>query len=511
MRPSLPVTMREHEIEDGTTLMSTTDLQSHITYANAAFVQVSGYDASELLAQPHNVLRHPDMPKEAFGDMWRTLKEGHAWTALVKNRRKNGDHYWVRANASPIIKDGQAVGYISVRTKPARDEVAAADALYRRFREGKAGGLRFRQGLVVRSGWLTWLSALPLMSTAWRLRLGVLLAALPGGLALLFTGAAPWTLAVPVLAAAVAMLWLHGQVARPLDVIRRDAELVACGQAARHALPMRSDDIGMLARAVNQSGLNLRSLLDDVSLQVGKVREASEEIAQGNVDLSARTEQSAASLEESAASMAQLNATVGSNSERARTVEAIARQTRMATDQGKSEFSRLAATMQDIQRSSERIADINALIDGIAFQTNILALNAAVEAARAAEHGRGFAVVAAEVRNLAQRSAAAAKDIKGLIEDSVRLVSDGAALVGRVDGTMSGIAQSVQQVSGLIEEVRVASDEQAMGISQMDAAINLLDQSTQQNAALVEKGAAAAVGLQERAARLADAVRAFRS
>ena len=166
--------------------------------------------------------------------------------------------------------------------------------------------------------------------------------------------------------------------------------------------------------------------------------------------------------------------------------------------------------MGDMQRSSQRIADITALIDGIAFQTNILALNAAVEAARAGEQGRGFAVVAAEVRSLAQRSAAAAKDIRHLIEDSVERVTSGGALVGRVNRTMRDIAHQVTQVGGLIEEIGAATREQAQGISQVDVAVSQLDQSTQQNAALVEQSAAAANSLKSQATRLADAVGAFR-
>jgi aerotaxis receptor len=151
MRNNQPVTQREYEIPDGATLMSTTDTQSHITYANAAFIAVSGYSREDIHGQPHNLVRHPDMPVEAFADMWATLKGGEPWTALVKNRRANGDHYWVRANATPVVRNGQATGYMSVRTKPTRDEVAAAESLYRQFREGTVGNRRFHKGLVVRT------------------------------------------------------------------------------------------------------------------------------------------------------------------------------------------------------------------------------------------------------------------------------------------------------------------------------------------------------------------------
>lgn len=512
MRSNLPVTQRELEMLEDTTLMSTTDTQSHLTYANAAFVEVSGFERDELMGQPHNMVRHPDMPQEAFADMWETLKAGQSWTALVKNRRKNGDHYWVRANATPVKRHGATVGYMSVRTKPTREEVAAAETLYARFRNGKAAGLAFHGGLVVRTGALKWMSTLQLASTAWRIRLGVL------GLALTFAAASAWL--PPVLPAMLALTaacgllatwWIERQVAAPLKIILANAELIAAGQSVDMPVLNRVDDIGLLARAVNQAGLILRSLLDDVAQQVEGIQVASTEIANGNSDLSSRTEQSAANLEETAASMAQMNATVANNSERTQQAERLAQQASTDAEHGRKEFSDVAATMTSIQTSSKRIADITSLIDGIAFQTNILALNAAVEAARAGEQGRGFAVVAAEVRNLAQRSAAAAKDIKELIDDSGEKVQKGSALVDRAGETMAQIVGGVQKVSGLIEEISSATKEQSQGISQVDTAITQLDQTTQQNAALVEQSAAAASNLQQQAVRLAEAVRAFRS
>ena len=163
MRNNQPVTQREHLFSE--TLLSTTDTTSRITYANAAFIRTSGFDLEELMGQPHNMVRHPDMPPEAFEDMWRCLKAGQSWTALVKNRRKNGDHYWVRANAAPMHRNGNHVGYISVRTKPSRDEIDAAEALYRRFKEGRAGRLAFHRGLIVRTGLMRWASALQLRPT----------------------------------------------------------------------------------------------------------------------------------------------------------------------------------------------------------------------------------------------------------------------------------------------------------------------------------------------------------
>ncbi|MGD7314726.1 PAS domain-containing protein, partial [Ralstonia pseudosolanacearum] len=171
MRVNEPVTQREYDFPDNATLMSTTDTQSYIAYANAAFVDVSGFSREEIEGQPHNIVRHPDMPPEAFADMWATLKGGEPWSALVKNRRKNGDHYWVRANATPVVRNGRPAGYMSVRTKPTRDEVAAAEALYRDFRAGRAGSRTFHKGLIVRTGLMAWRSVFQVMPVRWRIRL----------------------------------------------------------------------------------------------------------------------------------------------------------------------------------------------------------------------------------------------------------------------------------------------------------------------------------------------------
>jgi aerotaxis receptor len=179
MRANLPVTQQEFPYPDGVTLMSITDTSSHITYANASFIRVSGYGDEELIGQPHNVVRHPDMPVEAFADMWATLKGGDTWTGFVKNRRKDGDHYWVRANVTPMVRDGQVTGYMSVRTRPSEREIASAEALYASVREGRAKGIAFHKGIVVRAGLLAWMSWFKVMPLDMRLTIACVLGALP--------------------------------------------------------------------------------------------------------------------------------------------------------------------------------------------------------------------------------------------------------------------------------------------------------------------------------------------
>ncbi|TSE25873.1 Aerotaxis receptor [Tepidimonas sediminis] len=517
MRINQPVTQREFPFDGRQTLLSTTDPKGRITYANSAFIAVSGFDVAELTGQPHNIVRHPDMPPEAFADMWATIKGGESWTALVKNRRKDGDHYWVRANATPMVRDGQLAGYLSVRTAPTRAEIEAAEALYRRFREGRAQGLAFHKGLIVRTGWQAWRSLPQRLSTAARIRLAVwgtaLLPVLVGAVMAMLGGS--WAAegvvaAAAVLAALLADVFLMRQIVVPLRAIRRQAQAVASGSPGENLNLNRVDDIGMVLRAINQSGLNLRALVDDVAQQVGGLGTVAEQIAQGNEDLSARTESNAASLEQTAASMEQLTATVRHNADSAQQASQLATSASSVAAAGGEVVQDVVRTMERITASSQRIEQIVAVIDSIAFQTNILALNAAVEAARAGEAGRGFAVVAGEVRQLAQRSADAAKEIKALIQGSVAEVRGGAELVAQAGARMGEIVEQVRQVTQLVNEISAASAEQSSGVAQVGEAVAQLDQNTQSNAALVEEMAAAARSLHQQAERLGEAVAVWR-
>ncbi|MFZ3126821.1 MAG: methyl-accepting chemotaxis protein, partial [Rhodoferax sp.] len=382
MKINLPVTQNEYAFSGAETLLSTTDTSSKITYANAAFVRTSGFAIEELMDQPHNMVRHPDMPAEAFADMWRSLQAGQSWTALVKNRRKNGDHYWVRANAAPMRRKGQLVGYLSVRTKPSRDAIDAAEALYRRFKEGRAAGLAFHRGLIVRTGWMRWASALQLLPTAWRVRLPLLLCAALTGTALGFSGLSGLALAATgsAMAASLLLAWgmIEAQVTSPLRQVLGVAQQVASGEPGDDLHFNRCDDIGLIARAINQAGLNLQSLMADVQEQVSGVQIASKEIAAANNDLSSRTEQTASSLEETAAAMEQQTASVRQNADTAQQASQLANATTEVAARGGQAMGNVVSTMDLISGSSRKIADIISVIDGIAFQTNILALNAAV-------------------------------------------------------------------------------------------------------------------------------------
>jgi aerotaxis receptor len=349
--------------------MSTTDPSSHITYANDAFVTVSGYTREEIQGEAHNLVRHPDMPREAFADMWATLKGGEPWTALVKNRRKDGDHYWVRANATPVLRDGKQVGFMSVRTKPGREEVASAEALYALFREGKAGRLRFNKGLISHTGFMAWRSLGQILPVRWRLRIAALVAT-PAVIAAAWmqglTGMALFEFAACAAGGlALTTWWLQYQISTPLEQMRDQALRVAAGdtQAAR---PMdRIDEIGMTMRTIAQLGLTFRWVIDDVTGQVQVAKTATTEIAQGTNDLSARTEQAAASVEETAASMEQMIATVKSNAETARQASQLSDSASAAATKGGHVVGDVVKTMDDITRSSRKISEIIGVIDGI--------------------------------------------------------------------------------------------------------------------------------------------------
>ena len=274
--------------------------------------------------------------------------------------------------------------------------------------------------------------------------------------------------------------------------------------------PIPDAPAGSLLDGLGRMVVSLRQLVTEVRSATESIATASSEIAQGNNDLAHRTEDTASNLQSTASSMEELTSTVRQTSDSAQTANQMATSAATVAARGGEVVSRVVATMQDINASSNKISDIIGVIDGIAFQTNILALNAAVEAARAGEQGRGFAVVASEVRSLAQRSAEAAKEIKALIGASVEKVESGTQLVGNAGATMTEIVESVQRVTDIIGEIRSATSEQSQGIAQVNTAMNQLDQMTQQNSALVEQSTAAADSLREQAMKLTQVVALFR-
>ena len=513
MRSNLPISDKRYTFPADQTLVSVTDVKGRITYCNPAFVEVSGFQRHELLGQPHNLVRHPDMPEEAFRDMWETIQNKQPWSGLVKNRRKNGDYYWVQANATPMMDGESITGFLSVRTTPSEDAVNDAGLLYRRMQAEKEAGKKqiflHRGRLVDKSivGRLKSITQIGITPQIIALQLLVVLA-----VAVADFFAVP-TIGLAIVAAAVGFLvvWqVNSLLLAPLSALLSDANRLAAGDLSR---PISTDGkgfIGDLQRALNQMSVNLRTVVSDVRSELEQLSGSTSEIAAGNQDLSSRTESQASSLEQTAASMQEITGTVQQSAQTASDGANLARLTERLAQESNDAVHRVASTMTGITESSKQIEEIIRLIEGVAFQTNILALNAAVEAARAGDAGRGFAVVASEVRALAQRTTGAARDIKQLINESSNRVTTGNQQTSSALNQMHSVWESVQRMRSALTDISASASEQQTGISQINEAVSHMDTMTQQNAAMVEELAAATKSLQDQVGSIRDSMRIFR-
>lgn len=523
MRNNQPVTDREYLLRDDHFLISRTDLRGRITYANPAFVEVSGFPREELIGAPHNLIRHPDMPPQAFADLWSTIKRSETWIGLVKNRRKDGGYYWVKAHVTPVVEEGRVTGYVSVRLKAERGDIERAAEQYRALREGGGRNLSLRRGQVIARGPRGWLQRFG--GTSLRARLGMLAGAasllLAAGVALtwraLAAGAASaellraqllvFALGVPLL---TALAWGAGRATlRPLRAARDFTLQIAAGNLAVRLPAGGSGEAGRLAVALEIMRRSLASIVGEVNGGIAVAAPAARDIAAGNGDLSARSEQQAASLQQTASSMEEMTATVGQNADNAQRASGLAGDAARAVRDSGEAMGSLVETMGRITNSAAKMSAIIETIDGIAFQTNILALNASVEAARAGEHGRGFAVVAQEVRNLAGRSADAAREIHALIDGSSREIDSGAELVRRVEAAMGSVIETVTRASDIVGEISAASAEQSAGINQINQAVVQMDEATRHNAGRVQVSARASASLQAHIELLSQVVAVF--
>ena len=315
---------------------------------------------------------------------------------------------------------------------------------------------------------------------------------------------------IAILFGILVLWWVTRQITRPVKHNLLLAERIASGDLSSDIRAQGNDELGKLTGAMGRMNDTLRSMIGDVRNSVAQVSQAASDIAEGNTDLSSRTEQQAAAVVETAASMEELTATVKNNADNARHASQLAAEASQTATHGGRVMRDVVNTMNDINTSSQKIADITAVINSIAFQTNILALNAAVEAARAGEQGRGFAVVASEVRSLSQRSSQAAKDIELLISESVNRITTGSDLVVKAGQTMEQVVESVTRVNDIMGEISSASEEQSRGIEQISRAVMELDTTTQQNASLVGASSTAAGALEDQARVLEELVAAFR-
>ncbi|SEQ94799.1 aerotaxis receptor [Nitrosomonas sp. Nm51] len=492
MRVNMPITTIEKDFRESDGLISKTDPKGRITFVNDAFVQVSGFSREELHGKAHNIVRHPDMPEEAFDDLWKTIKSGKPWTGVIKNRCKNGDYYWVEANVSPLREGNQITGYISIRNKPTSEQIKSAEAL---FCDIKAEKAVLKEGRIVKKGIAGKLTGMMNPSVKAKLSLAfaipcmTLLLAVTGaviGLAAQYPTGYATTIGFGFLVSVILGYYSVSSISRPLKDLSDAIIRAASGDFSPLNYPPANGELGRLQELLKLMNRNMRRILLNISISTDIVSRTSEDLVTGNDELSRRTTEQTANLEKTAASMEELTSTVAQNDENVQEVNKLGIQASTVASKGGEIVNDVVHTMNLIHESAKKVVNIISVIDEIAFQTNILALNAGVESARAGEHGRGFAVVASEVRMLAQRSATAAKEIAALINNSVNQIEAGTELADKAGQTMTEVVNAVQKVTEIMADITNASREQNSGIEQINEAMISLDTVTQQNTALVQ-------------------------
>ncbi len=545
MKKNYPVTGREVAMRDDETLISTTDLKGRITYVNPAFVRISGFSEEELLGSAHNIVRHPDMPPQAFEDLWQTIKAGQSWQGIVKNRTRDGDHYWVEAFVTPVYEKGQIVGYQSVRSKPSREQIERAERLYEKLNQDPNRKIRKplrpdRLGLGTRM----WLG------------LGIMLLLLLGLMGLVQMEAARLTEQVGQMAAqgadqelvaqvmaeidatrgrvlALAGLLLFGMglmawriqrvLIGPLKILRDIAMGIASGDLEQDIKVKTRDEMGHLFLAMKLMQARLKTVIERILNSSNRAtalaedfRRTAQETAQHLQTQQAETEQVATAMNEMTATVAE----VARNTEQAAgaahqamnevdsgsaTVDAV----RNAINRLASEVETSAHSVQELADKSQNISNILEVIRGIAEQTNLLALNAAIEAARAGEQGRGFAVVADEVRSLAKRTQDATVEIKEVIDELQGGIGDVVAVMergreqaeiavtqaGEADASLQTIREAVHHINEMNAQIATAATEQEAVAEEMNRNIVTISQMTAEVAEDADQNAHASADL----------------
>jgi aerotaxis receptor len=516
MRSTLHAAEQETLLEDGKPIVITTDLQGRLTYANSTFTTVGGYDGEELIGRPQKAFYHPDMPGEVDEDMLRTTMSGEPWRGLVKYRRKDGGYFWCIANVTPVIEKERTTGFMAVCTKPKRQQIQDAERLYRTVKGPNPDGVRIARGAAAARGRRKIANALRDISLAQRMALcfgsmALLALSMAAHAVLPYSDTALHVQAL-LLAALALYGWynLHRAIVSPVQACIKATRILAGGDLTTRMAVDRHDELGQLQAFVRQLNLNLASILGDIRGNFALTRSTTTQVRTANADLAARTEAQATNLEQTSAYMGQITETVGQTADNVNTANSVANEATALAERTGVAVAQVVTAMDEIRQSSHKIVDIIGLIDGIAFQTNILALNAAVEAARAGESGRGFAVVASEVRSLAQRSAAAAKDIKALIDASAGKIEGGASVATAAGSDMEAVIAAIGRVAAIMGDISGATREQSNGVSQVKDAIVQLDEVTRQNSQMVEEASAATGVLDLQAQAVAKALEVFK-
>src|SRR5215831_11532564 len=506
---------REIELGESDLFVSVSDSAGNYAYANEAFLKSRGWKWEDIKGKPSRDNTDGN-PNQMMQDMILTMRARKPWTGLYKNTLDNGDYFWTRVNMSPLSANRKYAGVLVVHSKPSRAEVERIKRVYAEMLSANSN-LTFRHGRMFKNNFVgkffLRIRELGLRAHIWggMVALGaVAYVSLAFGYRDLFS--APMLIAAGSTLGAIgaAGIYIVQKIVQPLRETVKFANKIAAGDLSSKQSSLRYDEIGDIFRALTQMNVNVRATVQDVRAGIHLMNTATSEIATGTQDLSARTDSQASNLAQTAASTDEMNATVRNNSDMAHKASEVATAANAAAESGGAAVGSVVATMRDISQSSKQMAEIIGAIDAIAFQTNILALNAAVEAARAGEQGRGFAVVASEVRNLAQRSAQSAKEVRTLISEIIEKVDNGFQLVNSAGKTIESVVGQARTVTTLVNNIATATSEQSSGINQINEAISELDHMTQQNAALVQQSTSSAESLRQQAARLVDVVGVFK-
>lgn len=528
MKLNLPVTQKELDYRDGAIIISRSDTKGVVTDVNRDFVEVSGFSREEALGKPHNILRHPDMPPAAYADMWATLKAGRIWNGFVKNRCKNGDHYWVEANVTPVFDAAGAItGYVSVRTKPSRAQVDQARTLYDSLpKDPKA------------SKGPKYLKQPPISLRTRVIGTVGLVTFLP--LAARIVGLPFWletTLNVAV--GVVGMMLLSQWVLKPLDSLRRTMMASqADGNMSRRAEIVRDDEIGQTAKVYNALMLTVRGIIAEVRGEAENVSTQANDLVRSAATVSSNTAAQREAIMSSAAAVEELTVSISHISESMHSLRATAENSVQSIHRGNDQVAELervldkvattvqciAEAAQESSRNTQAITVMAREVRAIADQTNLLALNAAIEAARAGEHGRGFAVVADEVRTLAAKSSTAAGEIQriteSIVEDAGRVessVADGLSHLDSGRQVMRNVSEVLKDTTDMfdrtnagVDEVTGASAEQATASTRIATDIESVSRMSESNDAAIAGVAGAADGLRQLAEGLRESIGRFK-